>query len=204
MKNVLIKCLKRIVGALVHLIEKLGGQVEELLVQKTDDVVKELEELENMTIAELRVYAKELEISLQGKRIKNEIIEIIKEHINKEWCDHMAKLYNVNLIDTCMKKFDDTSDFEIQLVNADNSAYVIPNGATLELIVEGNNGNILHFDVTVTNANNGMILFNVGNLAVGNYNCEVILTYTDRDEEIRTFPTNGYFALQVFRNLLKS
>lgn len=44
-------------------------------------IIGEVENLNDMTIAELRILAKNKGISLQGKRIKSEIIALIEEQL---------------------------------------------------------------------------------------------------------------------------
>lgn len=77
-KKAFLNMLTKIAKAVMHLIEKLGGEIETVLNEFGETVAKNLED---MTIAELRVYAKQLEISLEGKRVKQEIIDIIEKHL---------------------------------------------------------------------------------------------------------------------------
>lgn len=80
-KDAIIKMLGKIANALLKMIENLGGEFEKVIDAFGDAVVKEIEELEGMTIAELRVYAKEMNINLEGKRVKDEIIEVILKNL---------------------------------------------------------------------------------------------------------------------------
>ena len=80
-KRALIKMLVGIAKALIKWVEKLGGEVEQLIENVGEAVVKEIEELEVMTIPELRVYAKEMGINLKGERVKAKIIEVILENL---------------------------------------------------------------------------------------------------------------------------
>ena len=69
---------------IIKLLKYLGVTLQELLVEVTKIMVDELTDLDEMTIAELRNLAKTNGISLEGKRVKSEILEIIKKHLDTE------------------------------------------------------------------------------------------------------------------------
>lgn len=54
---------------------------DELLAEITLIMLDEITDLNNMTISELRTLAKSKGISLEGKRVKDEIIAIIEKHL---------------------------------------------------------------------------------------------------------------------------
>ena len=56
---------------------------DELLAEITLIMLDEITDLNNMTIAELRTLAKSKGISLEGKRVKDEIIAIIEKHLGE-------------------------------------------------------------------------------------------------------------------------
>lgn len=77
--------LKKLILGLFKIITKflkrLGLTMEEIVAEVTKIMLNELKELDEMTIAELRNLAKANNISLEGKRVKGEIVEIIKKHL---------------------------------------------------------------------------------------------------------------------------
>lgn len=83
-KNALVKMLIGIGKAIAKTVEKLGGEVEMIVAEVGKTVEETVYNLGEMTIAELRVLAKQLNISLEGKRIKQEIIEVIEKHTKGE------------------------------------------------------------------------------------------------------------------------
>lgn len=80
--------LKKIAIELYKLITKLlkylGITLNELLAEVLRIMIDELKDLDSMTIAELRNLAKAQGISLEGKRVKSEILEVIKTHLELE------------------------------------------------------------------------------------------------------------------------
>ena len=80
--------LKKLVMGVLKLVVKflkyLGVALNEIMVEVTAIMVDELLDLNAMTIAELRSFAKNKGISLKGKRVKEEIIEIIQNHLDAE------------------------------------------------------------------------------------------------------------------------
>lgn len=80
--------LKKLVMGVLKLVVKflkyLGVALNEIMVEVTAIMVDELLDLNAMTIAELRNLAKNKGISLKGKRVKEEIIEIIQNHLDTE------------------------------------------------------------------------------------------------------------------------
>lgn len=80
--------LKKIAIGLYKLITKLlkylGITLNELLAEVLRIMIDELKDLDSMTIAELRNLAKAQGISLEGKRVKSEILEVIKTHLELE------------------------------------------------------------------------------------------------------------------------
>lgn len=80
--------LKKLVMGVLKLVVKflkyLGVALNEIMVEVTAIMVDELLDLNAMTIAELRNLAKTKGISLKGKRVKEEIIEIIQNHLDTE------------------------------------------------------------------------------------------------------------------------
>ena len=80
--------LKKLVMGVLKLVVKflkyLGVALNEIMVEVTAIMVDELLDLNAMTIAELRNLAKTKGISLKGKRVKEEIIEIIQNHLDVE------------------------------------------------------------------------------------------------------------------------
>ena len=69
---------------IIKLLKYLGVTLQELLVEVTKIMVDELTDLDEMTISELRNLAKTRGISLEGKRVKSEILEVIKTHLELE------------------------------------------------------------------------------------------------------------------------
>ena len=69
---------------IIKLLKYLGVTLQELLVEVTKIMVDEITDLDGMTIAELRNLAKTNGISLEGKRVKAEILEVIKNHLELE------------------------------------------------------------------------------------------------------------------------
>ena len=83
----IMEILKKFLLWLFKVIVKwLKNQVEadELISEIVVIMVKEVNDLNNMTIADLRKVANSQGISLEGKRLKNEMIEVIKEHLELE------------------------------------------------------------------------------------------------------------------------
>lgn len=78
-KKFLIWVLKKVVKWLTNnsTKEEIKAEVLGLLIETADDLVE-------MTIAELRSLAKAKGISLESKRTKEEILAILKEHLNIE------------------------------------------------------------------------------------------------------------------------
>ena len=69
---------------IIKLLKYLGVTLQELLVEVTKIMIDEITDLDGMTIAELRNLAKTNGISLEGKRVKAEILEVIKNHLELE------------------------------------------------------------------------------------------------------------------------
>ena len=65
-------------------LKHFGLTLNELTAELTKIMVDELKDLDEMTIAELRNLAKTNGISLEGKRVKAEILEVIKNHLELE------------------------------------------------------------------------------------------------------------------------
>lgn len=74
-------CIYKLV---IKLLKYLGVTLQELLVEVTKIMIDEITDLDGMTIAELRNLAKTNGISLEGKRVKAEILEVIKNHLELE------------------------------------------------------------------------------------------------------------------------
>ena len=77
LKKLILVLFKHITKFLKH----LGLTLNELVAEVTKIMLDELKELDDMTIAELRNLAKANNISLEGKRVKGEIIEVIKKNL---------------------------------------------------------------------------------------------------------------------------
>lgn len=80
-----METLKKILLWLFKVIVKwLKNKVttDELIKEVTKIMVDKVTDLNNMTIAELRSLAKSNGISLEGKRLKSDIISIIEKHLN--------------------------------------------------------------------------------------------------------------------------
>lgn len=54
---------------------------DELIIEIIAIMMGEVKNLNEMTISELRSFAKSKGISLEGKRVKNEIVAIIEKHL---------------------------------------------------------------------------------------------------------------------------
>lgn len=106
----------------------------------------------------------------------------------------------VNLIETLIKKEDDTKAFQIQLMNDNGTPFAIPQNANLEIDIESKTKELEERYVEIIDYQNGIVRFDFMQKDVGNYSCEIIIRFNDM---IYTFPTDGYFNVQVNRNLNK-
>lgn len=77
------KLILNIYKLIIKLLKKLGITLNELIIEVTKIMLSEIKELDDMTIAELRNLAKANGISLEGKRVKGEIIEVIKKYLGE-------------------------------------------------------------------------------------------------------------------------
>lgn len=77
LKNLILGVFKLV----IKFLKRLGVTLTELTAELLKIMVDELKDLDAMTIAELRNLAKAQGISLEGKRVKGEIIKVIKNHL---------------------------------------------------------------------------------------------------------------------------
>ena len=78
LKNLILSVFKLV----IKFLKRLGVTLTELTAELLKIMVDELKDLDVMTIAELRNLAKAQGISLEGKRVKSEIIEVIRKHLD--------------------------------------------------------------------------------------------------------------------------
>lgn len=79
------KMVLSVLRLIVKWLKKLGLTMNDIVYEVTIIMVNEAKALEDMTIAELRNLAKSNGISLEGKRVKGEIVEVIKKQMDLEW-----------------------------------------------------------------------------------------------------------------------
>lgn len=77
LKKLVMGVLKLTVKYLKH----IGLTLNDIMVEVTVIMVNEANMLDNMTIAELRNFAKANGISLEGKRVREDIINVIKKNL---------------------------------------------------------------------------------------------------------------------------
>lgn len=78
------KMVLSVLRLIVKWLKKLGLTMNDIVYEVTIIMVNEAKALEDMTIAELRNLAKSNGISLEGKRVKGEIVEVIKKQMDLE------------------------------------------------------------------------------------------------------------------------